>query len=391
VTNDLKGQPPFHLWWINHNEMCYHVRELLVRYHAASGDRRALATLRKALDRYIHDLWDSQKTAWRGMFGAPFDFNMQYEHAVPREPRRGTATELATAELGMPFAYLAGVTGHDFYLAPILESMDNLGRDYAKRYGNRQFARRQLWALPLVSMLPRNWRAERDSIVQREVFRASLKKGDGLAAWTPAGQVKGDVRGEVRWADSPFGEVLRTYRNSFVTFPAPKDILEMPGTVSFWVRRDAARWDRKPWPWYGALRGLLYIGSDARETNALDLMMLKNDLWTRLYDHRAWEMVAIKSPSAPWEKGQWHHIAVVWNRFDVTVYVNGEQVGHDDRFALPSGGQTTIYLGWRPTNRYGQADYYDLRVFRTALSADRIRRIYKSARPDRSRPEKPGE
>ncbi len=382
VSNDLRGEPPFHMWWINPNEMCYHVRELLVRYHMATGDPRALATLRKALDLYIYNLWDSQKVAWRGMFGAPFDFNMQYENAVPREPRRGTATELATAELGLPFAYLARVTGNDFYLTPILESMDNLGHDYAKRFGNRQFARRQLWSLPLVSMLPRDWRANRDRIIQREVLRASLKADDGLRAWTPKGQIEGKAHGEILWADSPFGRVLRTYRNGFVTFPAPKDVLETPGTVCFWVRRDAARWNRKPWPWYGELRGLLYIGSDARQTNALDLMMLKSDLWTRLYDHRAWEMVAIRSPSVSWEKGQWHHVGVVWNRFDLTVLVNGEEVGHDDRFALPNGGQTTIALGWRPTNRYGQANYYDLRVFQTALSTDRIRRIYEFGRPD---------
>jgi hypothetical protein len=382
VTEALKGKAPFHMWWINHNEMCYHVRELLVRYHAATGDQRTLATLEEALDLYIHNLWDSQQVAWRGMFGAPFDFNMQYENAVPREPRRGTATELATAELGMPFAYVAGVTGNEFYLTPILESMDTLGRDFAKRYGNRQFARRQLWSLPLVSMLPRHWRAERDRIVQREVFRASLKKDDGLAAWTPRGQARGRLHGEALWADSPFGKVLRTYRNSFVTFGAPEDILALPGTMSVWVRKDAAQWDRKPWPWYGELRGLIYMGSETRETNALDLMMLKNDLWTRLYDHRAWEMVAIRSPSPLWAGGKWHHIAVVWNRYDLTVFINGEQVGHDDRFALPNGGQTTITLGWRPTNRYGQANYYDLRVFRTALPADRIKRIYESARPE---------
>ena len=148
------------------------------------------------------------------------------------------------------------------------------------------------------------------------------------------------------------------------------------------MRRDQTKWDRKPWPWYGALRSLLHIGSNARETNALDLMMLKDKLWTRLYDHRAWEMVATNAPSPSWREGQWHHIAVVWNRFAITVLIDGEQVGHDDRFALPNGGQTTIYLGWRPTNRYGQVAYHDLRIFRAPLHRDRIRRIYESSRPD---------
>ena len=188
--------------------------------------------------------------------------------------------------------------------------------------------------------------------------------------------MKGKAIGEALWVDSPFGEVLRTHHHSFVTFPAPENILETPGSMSFWVRRDEARWDRKPWPWYGALRGLVYIGSSTREKNALDVMMLENDLWTRLYDHRAWETAAIKSASPPWEEGQWHHIAVVWNRFDLTVYLNGEKAGHEDRFALPGGGQTTVYVGSRPTNRYGQADYFDLRIFRSALSHRRIRRIY---------------
>ena len=104
------------------------------------------------------------------------------------------------------------------------------------------------------------------------------------------------------------------------------------------------------------------------------------NLWTRLYDDRAWEMVAIESHSPSWIKDAWHHIAVVWNRFDLTVFMNGEQVGHDDRFALPNGGQTTVHLGWRPTNRYGQADYHDLRIFRSALPPHRIKRIYEAGR-----------
>lgn len=386
VTNELAGQPPFRMWWINHSEMCYHVRELVMRYHAATGDPVTLATLEKALQLYIYELWDSQQNAWRGMFGAPFDFNMPYQNAVPRNSRTGPATEAATSELGMPFAYAASVTGNSDYLVPFLESLDNLGSDFAKRYGNRQFARHQLWVLPFVSMLPANWRAERDSTVQREVFRASLRKEDGLAAWTVRGQAQGRMHGDdIQWTDSPFGEVLRTHRNSYVTFECPQDILRMPGTVSFWVRKDEPEWDRKPWPWYGALRGLLHIGSEARETNALDLMMLEtsqygptNDLWTRLYDDRAWEMVAIKSESAPWGRDEWHHIAVVWNRYELTVFINGEQVGSEDRFSLPAGGQTTIWLGWRPTNRYGQADYHDLRLFRSALSPERVSRLYES-------------
>ena len=115
-------------------------------------------------------------------------------------------------------------------------------------------------------------------------------------------------------------------------------------------------------------------------------MMLKDNLWTRLYDHRAWEMVAVKSPSPAWRERQWHHIAVVWNRFNVTVFIDGKQVGHDDRLALPNGGQTTIYLGWRPTNRYGQADYHDLRIFRAPLSLHRIQRIYEATRPEAEQP-----
>ena len=381
VTSELRGKPPFHLWWINHNEMCYHVRELLVRYHAATGDPATLATLRKGLDIYIHELWDSQKIAWRGMFGAPFDFNMQYENAVSREPRRGSSTAAATAELGLPFAYLAEVSGQDSYLAPLLDSLGQLGSDFEMRFGNRDFSRRQLWSLPMVSILPSHWKQDRDDILQREVLTSSLNELDGLVALTPAGKIKGQAQGELLWADTPFGKALRTHGTSFASFPAPADILEQPGTVSFWVRRGEAHWDRKPWPWYGELRGLLHIGSDVRQTNALDLMILKDNLWTRMYDHRGWETAAIKSPSPAWQDDTWQHIAVVWNRFDLTVFIDGKQVGHEDRFALPAGGQTKIFLGWRPTNRYGQAHYQHLRVFRAALPAERIQQIYQSDRP----------
>ncbi|MFH1742283.1 MAG: LamG-like jellyroll fold domain-containing protein, partial [bacterium] len=381
VTNELKGQPPFRMWWFNHSEMTYHIRELLVRYHAATGDENTFATLMQAVDIYLHDLWDSEHEAWRGWLGAPHDYNMPYENPVARQGRSSYTTNgYAAAEKGWSFAYMAALTGDNNYLVPFLDYLDNLGSDYAKNFGNRRFARQQLWSLPFVSMLPSNWRENQDKIVQREVLRASLKESDGLSAWTPEGEIRGRTHGDALWTDGPFGRVLRTYDTIYVTFPAPKDILELPGTVSFWVRKDEDKWDRNPWPWYGALRGLLYIGSNARETNALDLMMLKDNLWTRLYDHRCWEMAAIKSSSPKWEAGEWHHIAVVWNRYSLTTYINGEQVGSEDRFALPNGGQTDIYLGWRPTNRYGQADYFDLRIFRSALPPQRIKKIYESSK-----------
>ncbi len=382
VTNDLRGESPFGMWWLNHSEMCYHVRELLVRYHVATGDERTLATLKMALDLYIHDLWDNQEEAWRGFLGAPHDFNMPYEQPVVREGRNMyTKTGYAAAEIGFSFAYLAAITGDHSYLAPFLDYLDDLGSDYAVGFGNRQFARQQLWSLPFVSLLPKDWPETRDTLVRKEAFRATLSESNGLNAWTPDGIITGRVTGDLQWADSPFGKVLRTFGTSYVSFPAPQNILEMPGTVSFWVRKDEARWDRKPWPWYGELRGLLYIGSEVRETNALDLMMLKENLWTRLYDHRGWETAAIHSPSPEWDTGAWHHIAVVWNRFRLTTYVNGVEVGRETRFGLPNGGQTEMDLGWRPTNRYGQADYYDLRVFRAALPEWRIREIYNESIP----------
>ncbi len=381
VTNDLAGEAPFRMWWFHYSEMCYHIRELLVRYHAATGDERTLATLNKIMDLYLRDLWDSQHEAWRGFLGAPHDFNGVYQWPAVRKGRTTyTRSGYVAAEIGLPFAYLARCTGNNDYLVPFLDYLDDLGSDYAQSFSNRRFTRRQLWCLPFVSMLPPSWRAERDTIVQREVFRARLTEGDGLKVRTPDGEAKGTPHGELLWADSPFGRVLRTYKTSYASFLAPENILELPGTVSFWVRKDKAEWGRKPWPWYGVLRGLVHIGSDTRETNALDLMMRDNVLWTRLYDHRGWEMTAVQTPSPQWEGGQWHHIAVVWNRYDLTVLINGEQVGHETRFALPNGGQTEVHVGWRPTNRYGQANFHDLRIFRTALPTERIKQIYESTR-----------
>ena len=125
-----------------------------MRYHAATADPRTLKTLEKSLDLYIHNLWDSHHNWWRGWSGAPFDFNMPYQHPVPRECRGGPFTETATRNAGLPFAYAAMVTGNDYYLAPFLDSLDNLGSDEAKYYGSRQFAMRQMWTLPFISMLP---------------------------------------------------------------------------------------------------------------------------------------------------------------------------------------------------------------------------------------------
>jgi hypothetical protein len=265
----------------------------------------------------------------------------------------------------------------------VLDHLERFGQGWEDRYANRQFTLHQLWSVPAISLLPPDWKQIQEEVVLQEVFRAALAQTNQLAGWTVDGPAQPQVRGEVLSTDSPWGQTLRTYGSNWVSYPAPRDILLFPGTLSVWVKKEAAIWGRKPWPWYSERRGLVHIAGPQHHVSALDLMISADKLWARLYDPRGWEIVALSTPT-PRDDGQWHHLAVVWNRASPTLYVDGKEAARDETSHLPGGGQQTIHLGWRPGNWYGQAGFCNLRLFRTALTPERIQRLFESERAGQS-------
>jgi len=379
VLKEFQGEPPFRTWWLYHGDFWYHVQDLLVRYHNATGDESTLATLMKTVDLHLRDSWDSEREGWCVFDNQPFVSLMRKLPGA--EPRiRGPYS----TEFGLSFAYAARMTGDMGYLAPFLENLEELdglspGQSWQERCGNRYFTRSQWLFVPFISLLPQDWPAKREKIVLQEAFRAGLKQEDGLAAWSPKGKITPTLHGELAWTESPFGKVVRTHGQNWVSYKTPQDILALPGSLSFWVKKGEATWGRRPWPWYTELRGLVHIADAGSQTNALDLMCVGNDLWTRLYDQRGWDTVAL-SASFPWNDGKWHHVAVVWTRLSLTVYVDGNQAARSESSTLPDGGQKTIHIGYRPGNWYGQAGFHDVRIFRTALPARRVKEIYEEKR-----------
>jgi hypothetical protein len=81
----------------------------------------------------------------------------------------------------------------------------------------------------------------------------------------------------------------------------------------------------------------------------------------------------VKLDQAP---GESHHLTVVWNRASPTLYVDGKEAARDEASHLPARGQQTIHLGWRPGNWHGQAGFHNLRLFRAALTPERIQRLF---------------
>ena len=375
MLTQMHGQDPFRTWWLYRGDFVNHVQELLMWHHIVTGNPATLESLRKTLDVTLRDHWDPEREGLRG------PDNMYFDRPWTKFP--GRAGNWLT-ENGVAFAYLARVTGREQYIGPFLDLIESWGDGWEKYTGNRAFTRAQLWSVPCVSMLPRGWRQRRDGLVLREAFRASLKKDDGLKAWTPDGQLESVLHGrEIKWTDdSPFaGAVLRTFGRSWVSYDAPADILLFPGTLSFWVKQEPAVWGRKPWPsgWFDhPPRSLVHIAGEDTLTNALDVTISADKFWTRVYDVRGWERAALAADVAWWKDKGWHHVVVVWNRHSLTMYVDGRQLARDETFSLPGGGQRTIHLGWRPGNWYGQAAYHNLRLFRTALPPHRAKWLYEN-------------
>ena len=100
-----------------------------------------------------------------------------------------------------------------------------------------------------------------------------------------------------------------------------------------------------------------------------------NEMWVRLYDHRGWLTACLDVPVPYWRPGEWHHVAVVWNRFTLTAYVNGLRMAQD-RAWLVQGGQKTVHVGWRPLNWFAASRFFDLRIFRAPLPGYKISAIY---------------
>ena len=369
LLTEMMGQDPFRTWWLHYGDFVNHVEELLVRYHQTTGDPATLPTLLKSLDLHLRNNWDFERHGIRRPDNMFFDRPLGPKFPAPADHWMG--------ENAMHFAYAAQVTGDNRYLAPFLDMLDTFGQGWEVRAGNRAFTRSQLWSVPFISLLPRDWRQMRDETVLHEAFRARLTQAGDLVAWSEAGDVRPEIHGDALWTDGPAGPTLRTHGTSWVSYQAPADILLFPGALSVWVKKEPSTWGRKPWPWYSEVRGLVHIAGAQHETNALDLMVCMGKVWARLYDTRGWEIAAPAAPS-PWDDEQWHHLAVVWNRYSLTLYIDGEQAARDETSHLPAGGQQTIHLGWRPGNWYGQAGFSDLRLFRTPLSPDRVRRLFEA-------------
>ena len=122
-------------------------------------------------------------------------------------------------------------------------------------------------------------------------------------------------------------------------------------------------------------RGLVHISGDEHLANALDVHLTYNEMWVRLYDHRGWLTACLGVPVPYWRPGEWHHVAVTWNRFTLTAYVNGIRMAQD-RAWLVQGGQKVIHVGWRQLNWFAESRFFDLRLFRAPLPGYKIHAIY---------------
>ncbi|MEW6751338.1 MAG: hypothetical protein AB1505_10225 [Candidatus Latescibacterota bacterium] len=359
--------------WLGEGEhLSEHIDELLCRYHALTGSAEALAALRRSLDRFLAT-WDPETERFVGRMDrighAPT--RLRPPLPVPVPGQAGVSNELA-------LAYLASVTGEPRYLLPVLAGLQAYGRGVDRAIGNRDFPAVRLLSahfIALVSRMPPGSLA--GAAAPRAALAAPL--GPSLTAHTESGTVSGTAEGEVRFVTSPFGQpALETGHRGRVRFPVPPDLLRLPGSLCLWVSQDLTMPrapEMAPHP-----RGLVHLTGDEPLASALDVHLTYNTLWVRLYDGRGWLTACLELPVAHWRAGEWHHLAVVWNRFTLTGHMDGQRLAQEPAW-LPEGEQRMLWVGWRPLNWYAGCRFHGLQVYRTPLPPYRVRALYEEECP----------
>ena len=371
----LKGSVGWRPWLGEGEHMAEHLQELLVRYHSCTGDPAALEALRITLD-YQLDKWDPESESY---VTRPDRIGHPPERREP--PTSQPQPDNAQVLYELPLAYLAKVTGDLSYVFPVAAGLAGYGRDIGKAVGNRAFAGVRLLTMHFIALVAdlEVEPSELASKTRRQVMHAPLQKD--VPAIGQNGERKPMFKGDgnASFVDSAFGApVLQTTDASYVSYDAPTDILERPGTLCFWVSQDhdlRSAVSMPPQP-----RGLVHIAADGHLTNALDVHLTYNEMWVRIYDHRGWLTSCLLVPVAYWRPNDWHHVAVVWNRFTLTAYVDGVRMAQD-RAWLVQGGQKVVHVGWRPLNWFAASRFCHLRIFRAPLPGYKIEEIHQVETP----------
>ncbi len=201
-------------------------------------------------------------------------------------------------------------------------------------------------------------------------LRAGLFFDDGLEGYVGTENVK--TVGKVYYPEGFYGSSLRVSSEGYLSFPDMKFGTDS-FTVSFWLKvdegvgGDPAVFSNKNWD-YGFNKGFVYCYNGASKFNVGNGSSLRDD-----FDY-----------GEPDDFTRWNHISLVADRDEgtVRVYANFEEISCDtldsgfDLVSFDSG--MPLNFGQDGTGRYScpiAAQFDDILIFDTALSADEITRL----------------
>ena len=185
------------------------------------------------------------------------------------------------------------------------------------------------------------------------------------------------------WWQAPGGQSVRTSDAGWLSYPLQRDVLAQPGSISFWFRskddytktRDHVKHQKQ---------AMIYIASELPQEqddiyfrNALELHIIYQTIWLKVYDWRGWITTSTGASMQGWQPGQWHHIVGTSNNYNVTLHIDSQQVARQEEHCLPDGGPKRIHIGWRPMNWYGYCAWHDLRIHDSPLSPKRVQQMYR--------------
>jgi hypothetical protein len=360
--------------WMHDSSQTALSAELLVamaRYVDVTGDERVRKAFIVATEWYVEHTWDPERMGFIGQWNR---FQRSYAHTPNRISGGGGSLMLA-----FPMALGYRYSGDPRFMKVAWDAFAEGLASSPQADEDRAFTQPRLFAPHFLALTAElGDRAVR--VLQTEIFEAPM---DGsLLAWSGQETVAAHVHGHVEVVESPWGETVRTSDAGWVSYPIGPDALTKPGSLSFWIRSEDD-YTGTPEDLIYQKQGLIYIASELPEEmddivfrNALELHIIYQTLWLKVYDWRGWLTTGVGTSLEAWRPGEWHHVVGTWNNYNVTIHVDGQEVARHEEHCLPGGTQKRLYIGWRPMNWYGYCTWHDVRLHDSPLPARRVKGMF---------------
>jgi len=220
-----------------------------------------------------------------------------------------------------------------------------------------------------LGILAGDWLLESDYWWLQPISHWKFDEGEGDIANDSAGNNDGTLVGDPSWVAGKIGDYALSFDGDDYVEINDDDSLNFGSTTDFtalaWIKTDHP--DRED-----------IVGKDGTKPAHWEIMVYQNKLSAFIDDGSNY--VVSTDDGAPVNNGQWHHVAVTFDRDGfMKRYVDGASYGTADDISgvgdVSNSG--SLYIGCRRTNEdlfKGTID--DVRIYNRALSADEILQLH---------------